>query len=91
MSIRKENYLYAIVFDKPIRSKASLISILKAWGCEAIAHGPTEYSIEFRLNTSKWAKDRWIEWELLIDRIYKSYCFNKNCSCLPVDQAKRSR
>jgi hypothetical protein len=57
MSVRDEDYLYAIVFDKPILSKANLVSSLEVLGCADIDHGPTEHSIEFRLNTSKWTKD----------------------------------
>jgi hypothetical protein len=85
VSIREEDYLYAIVFDNSILSKANLVSNLKTWGCWKIAHGPTEHSIEFRLNTSKWTKDRWTEWFLFIDSALEKYKFNKNRSCLPIE------
>jgi hypothetical protein len=85
MSVREDDYLYAIVFDKPIPSKANLGSSLEVWGCGDIDHGPTDYSIEFRLNTSKWTKDLWTEWVLFIESVLEKYEFNKNRSCLPVE------
>jgi hypothetical protein len=75
--------LYAMVFDAPILNRRALISTLEIWGCKNIEQGPTEYSIEFSLDTREWPKDRWQNWNILINSIHNGYRFNKERSVLP--------
>jgi hypothetical protein len=71
--------LYAMVFDKPIQDKRALVSTLKHHACKSIRQGPTEHSIEFRLDSSTWNMDDWRNWSILMADCQ----FNPGNSCLP--------
>lgn len=75
--------LYCLVFDGPIPERRTLISTLRISRCTKIAQGPTDYSLEFRLDTSSWEEGHWMNWDWLITGIHKGYGFNWERSCLP--------